>query len=349
MQFGEKIIYWYRKNKRELPWRNTRNPYYIWLSEIILQQTRVEQGLPYFLRFRKKFPTVRHLAKAPLEDVLKLWQGLGYYSRARNLHKAARLITEHWKGKFPEEYSAIRSLPGIGEYTAAAIASFAYNQKYAVVDGNVYRLLSRFFGISTPIDSSEGKKEFKLLAEELLEGYPPHEYNQAIMEFGARQCKPVSPDCSICPLQSACFAFEKKQVDQLPFKAKKTKVRNRYFHYLDIQLGNKRVVRQREAGDIWSGLFEFPLVETKNEVSFSALQKSKSWKSLFGKTTIKKASSKISFKHQLSHQSLFVNFLRLEMDTESLEKLPNNWKMVSPAQLKKLPVSRLMEKYLNGE
>ncbi len=225
--FSKKIIAWYQQNKRELPWRNTKDPYLIWLSEIILQQTRVEQGMAYYLKFAKEFPSVKELAKAENEKVMKLWQGLGYYSRARNLHTTAKTITDNYKGKFPEQHEDILLLKGVGEYTAAAIVSFAFNKPHAVVDGNVYRLLSRVFGIETPIDTTLGKKEFNALANELLDKKNPALHNQAIMEFGAIQCKPVSPDCSVCPLNTMCFAYSKKSVSKLPVKAKKTKVRNR--------------------------------------------------------------------------------------------------------------------------
>lgn len=208
--FSAKIINWYQQNKRDLPWRTTNDPYFIWLSEIILQQTRVDQGMSYYLKFTQTFPTISHLAKADNEKVMKLWQGLGYYSRARNLHTTSQIVHSDHKGQFPDSYESILELKGVGEYTAAAIASFAFNKPHAVVDGNVYRVLARVFGILTPIDSTQGKKEFRELAETLLNKKDPALHNQAIMEFGALQCKPVNPDCSSCPLQSMCYAFEKE-------------------------------------------------------------------------------------------------------------------------------------------
>jgi A/G-specific adenine glycosylase len=216
MYFSSEIIVWYNRHKRDLPWRNTKDPYKIWLSEIILQQTRVEQGLPYYLKFIKAFPTVKHLAKAPEDKVMKLWQGLGYYSRARNLHATAKAIVKIYKGKFPSDYASIRNLKGIGDYTAAAISSFAFDQRYPVEDGNVYRLLSRHYGIATPVNTSHAKQEFYALAKSLIEGFPPALFNQAIMEFGAMQCKPVSPSCSSCSLMESCVAFRKKKVNELP-------------------------------------------------------------------------------------------------------------------------------------
>jgi A/G-specific adenine glycosylase len=235
MSFGSIIINWYKKNKRDLPWRHTKDPYLIWLSEIILQQTRVEQGLPYYFRFSEKYPTVGSLAIAKEDEILRLWQGLGYYTRARNLHAAARQIKNEFGNKFPTDYSNIRSLKGVGEYTAAAIASFAFDLEHAVVDGNVFRLLSRYFGIKTPIDTGEGKKKFTALAGKLMKSYPPAIFNQAIMEFGARQCRPASPDCEVCPLNSSCYAYGKNTVSKFPIKKNKVKSRNRYFNYLVIK------------------------------------------------------------------------------------------------------------------
>jgi len=229
LNFPKTILSWYKKNKRDLPWRNTRDPYFIWLSEVILQQTRVEQGLSYYLRFVMAFPTVKKLASAKEEQVLKLWQGLGYYSRARNLHHAAKEIVKKHRGKFPDTYADIRALKGVGEYTAAAISSFAYNLPYATVDGNVFRLLSRYLGIKTPINTPKAKKEFTEAAQELMGNSSPHDFNQAMMEFGSRQCRPVNPDCENCPLNSSCVAFDKNLVKMLPVKNKSLKARPRYF------------------------------------------------------------------------------------------------------------------------
>ena len=219
--FSKSIIKWYEQHKRDLPWRNIKDPYRIWLSEIILQQTRVEQGLPYYEKFIKNFPSVKHLASAPADKVMKLWQGLGYYSRARNLHATAKEVVKTHKGKFPDEHADVIKLKGVGAYTAAAILSFAFEKPYAVVDGNVYRLLSRYFGIDTPIDSGQAKKEFYALAQSLIEGFPPAVFNQAIMEFGSVQCRPANPDCMQCVLHETCFAFRNKRVDQLPVKKQK--------------------------------------------------------------------------------------------------------------------------------
>ena len=230
MSFAPKILNWYYKHQRDLPWRETREPYKVWLSEIILQQTRVAQGMPYYYRFVKAFPAVDDLARAPEEEVLKLWQGLGYYSRARNLHATAKIVAEDFDGKFPETYKGLKSLKGVGDYTASAIASFCFDVPEPVVDGNVYRVLSRYFGVGTPINSTQGVKYFKELAREVMDADNIRDYNQGIMEFGAIQCAPKKPYCLLCPLQDSCVALKENKVDQLPVKLGKTKVRSRYFN-----------------------------------------------------------------------------------------------------------------------
>src|ERR1043165_6651460 len=256
--FSGKIMTWYEQNKRDLPWRNTRDPYLIWLSEVILQQTRVDQGMAYYHKFAEAFPTVKDLAKADSDKVMKLWQGLGYYSRARNLHAAAKMVAGKYKGVFPASYEGIKELKGVGDYTAAAIASFAFKLPHAVVDGNVYRVLSRVFGIETPIDSTQGKKEFNKLANELLDISNPADHNQAVMEFGSQFCKPVNPDCKSCFFNTKCFAFKHSKVPELPVKSKKTKVRSRYLNYFIIVDKNGSIfVHKRQKKDIWEGLYEF--------------------------------------------------------------------------------------------
>ncbi|MEX0883309.1 MAG: A/G-specific adenine glycosylase, partial [Cyclobacteriaceae bacterium] len=262
--FTENLLQWYPENKRNLPWRNTNDPYIIWLSEIILQQTRVAQGLPYFDLFLEKFPTIFDLAKAPESEVLRAWQGLGYYSRARNLHRCAQDIVSQYQGVFPDNYMELTKLTGIGTYTAAAIASFAYKEKIAVLDGNVFRVLSRFFGIKEDISSSKGKKSFQILANKIIPSEVPDTYNQAIMEFGALQCVPKNPDCACCPLQLGCWAYHHKMVSLLPLKNKKTKTRERYFIYFHIRCGDWTVINKREKKDIWNGLVDFPLKEVES-------------------------------------------------------------------------------------
>ncbi len=258
--FSATIMAWYTDHQRELPWRQTKDPYAIWLSEIILQQTRVAQGLPYYERLLAAFPAVRDLAEAPEASLLRLWQGLGYYSRARNLQKAAQLVMRDYNGSFPRTYDDIITLPGVGPYTAAAIASFAFNQAKAVVDGNVYRVLSRVFAIETDIASSAARGVFTELAQSLIPPQNPAGFNQAIMEFGALQCTPA-PDCSICPLRVSCAAFKEKRVNELPIKSKKTKVKEIEMNYLIIEQNSQILVRERVENGIWKGLWEFYLIE----------------------------------------------------------------------------------------
>jgi A/G-specific adenine glycosylase len=258
--FSATIMAWYAEHQRELPWRQTKDPYAIWLSEIILQQTRVAQGLPYYERLLAAFPTVKDLAEAPEASLLRLWQGLGYYSRARNLQKAARMIVRDFAGVFPDTYDDIITLPGVGPYTAAAIASFAFNEAKAVVDGNVYRVLSREFAIETDIASSMARNVFTELAQSLIPASDPAGFNQAIMEFGALQCTPA-PDCAVCPLRISCEACNTQRVSELPLKSKKTKVKEIQMDYLVIEQNDQLLVRERTENGIWQGLWEFYLIE----------------------------------------------------------------------------------------
>ena len=315
MNFSNKLIAWYLENKREMPWRNTTNPYHIWLSEIILQQTRVAQGLPYYLKFTETFPTVYDLAKASEEEVLKLWQGLGYYSRGRNLHAAAKYIVEECDGVFPNTYDEILKLKGVGDYTASAIASISFNEPTAVVDGNVYRVLSRVFGIDTPINSTQGIKEFKQLAQELIDKEQPANFNQAIMEFGAIQCKPQNPYCLHCIFNDSCVALQKNDIQRLPVKLKKTKIKHRHLHYLVFKSADqKTVLEQRTGKGIWQGLYQFPLIE--GEFDFNRFRESEP----FQKATIPyKIKSVTPFNtkpiiHKLSHQHLHTVFWVIDVE-----------------------------------
>ena len=260
MTFQLELINWYQNNKRDLPWRHTNDAYTIWLSEIILQQTRVEQGMPYFDKFLQNFPTVADFAGAAEARVLKLWQGLGYYSRGRNMHATAQIVMQNYQGIFPNQHDELLKLKGIGEYTAAAISSFSSGEPRAVVDGNVFRVLSRYFGIDTAINSPAGKKTFFTLANELLYQEDPALYNQAIMEFGALQCKPKSPNCSVCPVNLSCYAFNHHTVNQLPVKIKKAAHKHRFISYFICQENGKILVRERQPGDIWQHLYDFPSV-----------------------------------------------------------------------------------------
>lgn len=316
MSFSNLLIKWYLQKKRDLPWRNTINPYLIWLSEIILQQTRVAQGMPYFLSFTTAFPTVFDLAKANEEQVLKLWQGLGYYSRARNLHKTAQFVANELDGIFPDNYKDLLQLKGVGEYTAAAIASFSYNEVIPVVDGNVFRVLSRYFDIETDIAAASAKKEFAALAFELMPKEQPAIFNQAIMEFGALQCVPKSPNCGICIFNESCTALQKKKVDQLPVKSKKLKVRKRYFNYLVVtdELGNT-IIQKRTAKGIWHNLYEFPLIETDKEEDFDCIAEQIQNDFFKGNSILSVTeSNEQSIVHKLSHQHLYIKFWEVKIE-----------------------------------
>ncbi|GAB3709689.1 A/G-specific adenine glycosylase [Flavobacterium koreense] len=320
MEFSNSLLHWYLQNKRDLPWRNTNNPYPIWLSEIMLQQTRVAQGMPYFHAFMEAFPTVFDLAKADEEQVLKLWQGLGYYSRARNMHKTAQIIAFDLNGNFPNNYNDLLKLKGIGEYTAAAIASFAFNEVVPVVDGNVYRVLARYFDVETDIASSSARKEFTALAKELIPNDNPALFNQAIMEFGALQCVPKNPNCEICIFNSSCAALQKKKVSELPVKLKKTKVTDKFFNYL-IFLDDfeTTLINKRTEKGIWHNLYEFPIIETENEIDFDVL--SKLVHENYSGLEIKGISiyNENQIIHKLSHQKPHINFYKVEV----LKKLKN--------------------------
>ncbi|SFN08986.1 A/G-specific adenine glycosylase [Paenimyroides ummariense] len=309
MDFTHQLLNWYKKHKRSLPWRTTTNPYYIWLSEIILQQTRIEQGLPYYEAFTTKFPTLKDLATADEDAVLKLWQGLGYYSRARNLHFTARYIYNELNGVFPKSYAEIIKLKGIGPYTAAAIASFAYKEPVAVVDGNVFRVLARFFGIYDDIAVTKTRAVFQNLANELISTKHPDLFNHAIMDFGATVCLPANPKCNSCIFNDNCFALLKNEVAQLPVKNKKIKVKDRYLNYLILRKNNEIVIQQRTEKDIWQQLFELPLIETSSdneEELFLHLS------NLYPNNSIKKVTAN-SIKHKLSHQQLHINFYEINV------------------------------------
>lgn len=341
--YATRLLKWYRQHRRDLPWRHTNDPYLIWLSEIILQQTQVAQGLNYYEKFVKSYPTVKHLAKAPLDDVLKLWQGLGYYSRARNLHHTAKEIVSVYEGKFPASYNELIKLKGIGSYTAAAIASFAFGLPHAVVDGNVYRVLSRWFDIDNPVNEPKGIKEFQALADELLLKKEAAEYNQAIMEFGSQWCKPVNPNCDACVFRDKCLSFANGTVHLRPVKINKTKIRQRYFHYFLIIDPKMQVfIQQRIQNDIWKGLFELFLIETENKTDLQVLLKDKKLKSITGNTFTVDAVSK-EFKHILSHQHLHTVFYTIR--TNKILKGQNKIllkNMGAPAW------PRLIDKFLNS-
>ncbi|WP_224488547.1 A/G-specific adenine glycosylase [Robertkochia flava] len=317
MTFYQHIINWYTACKRDLPWRNTVNPYKIWLSEIMLQQTRVEQGLPYYQDFVNKFPTVHHLAAAADDLVMKMWQGLGYYSRARNLHATSKYISRELDGRFPERFADLKKLKGVGDYTAAAIASFSFGEAVPVVDGNVYRLLSRYFGVDIPVNSTEGVRYFRELAEQLIDKDRPGTYNQAIMEFGARQCKPQSPDCGACPLQDSCVALQKNTVSVLPVKLRKGKVKKRYFNYLIPYNDRQVLISKRTGNDIWRDLYEFPLVETGAPSGWDEVSKAAQVKALPGIDSARVwLYNEEQVVHKLSHQHIYTRFWIVELAEE---------------------------------
>lgn len=339
--FSETLLDWYAENKRELPWRDTSDPYLIWISEIILQQTRVVQGAEYFLRFVHRFPDVESLASASEDEVMKYWQGLGYYSRARNLLAAAKSMS----GVFPVTYKEVRALKGVGDYTAAAVCSFAYDMPYAVVDGNVYRVLSRYFGIDTPIDSTEGKKIFTALAEEMLPKSCPADYNQAIMDFGAIQCIPQTPNCMCCPLADSCFALSKGRVMQLPVKQHKTKTTNRYFNYMYVRIGACTLIHKRTGNDIWKNLFELPLIEVEKDLSEEEfLACPQLHELLAGGEVLTVRSVLRNVKHVLSHRVIYTNFYEVELpeDTTSF----SGYQRVRREELEQYAVSRLIHAFL---
>ncbi|MBT8394243.1 MAG: A/G-specific adenine glycosylase [Bacteroidia bacterium] len=317
--FSNKLIEWYLDNKRDLPWRNTTNPYFIWLSEVILQQTQIKQGLPYYNSFINEFPTVYDLAIADENYVLNLWQGLGYYSRARNLHTTAKYIANELNGVFPDNYTDLIRLRGIGDYTASAMASICFNEPTPVVDGNVYRFLSRCFGVKTPIDSSTAKKEFKELAQNLMDINDPATFNQAIMEFGARQCKPQNPVCYNCPFNSICIALGKDMVKELPVKKNVLKITKRHFNYLVfLSDDQKTIIEQRKGKGIWQKLYQFPLVETIKEATLETLVKEPEFKNLTQNTDYSiSVFNGNNIVHKLSHQHLYTKFWII-----SLHKLP---------------------------
>ena len=346
-RFTQHLLQWFATNHRPLPWKGEKDPYLIWLSEIILQQTRVEQGLPYFEKFKDKYPIVKDLANAPEDEVMKMWEGLGYYSRARNLHAAAKYIDRELSGVFPNNYEGIRGLKGVGPYTAAAIASFAFDLPYAVVDGNVYRVLARYFGIEDPIDTTTGKKRFAELAQELLDRKQPGNYNQAIMDFGATHCTPALPSCNRCPMQNDCLAFQKKLIDKLPIKLKKLQRRQRFFNYLIFNKGGQVYITKRTGKDIWQNLYEFPLIETDALVEESHfLQKQPTWQDWVGGINVVMERVSEPLKQELTHQRIIARFWEITISGES--PLPANmeWLAIHRENIREFAFPKIIDMYL---
>jgi len=343
--FSTILLRWYSHHKREMPWRGEQDPYKIWVSEIILQQTRISQGWNYYLRFIERFPTLADLATSTEDEVLKYWQGLGYYSRARNLHIGAKYIADKHKGIFPNQYKDILKIKGVGEYTAAAIASMAFNLPYPVVDGNVFRVLTRIFGIHTPIDTNAGKKEITVLANKLIDNKQAGIFNQAIMDFGSLQCTPTNPDCEQCRFAVLCVAKQKKLQSILPIKSQKTKIRTRYFYYLHIHNQEKTIIQKREKKDIWKSLYEFPLIESEKELSMKEILST-----LFSKKMLKNCMWTLDaisplYRHQLSHQLIIAQFIILSVTKGNLV-VNASLLSIPESEIDKYPIARLTERYL---
>ena len=345
--FASQLLAWYPTHKREMPWRNTTNAYHIWLSEIILQQTRVQQGTPYFEAFVNNFPTIDALANAPQDQVLRLWQGLGYYSRARNLHTTAQYISQELKGVFPDSFKDLLKLKGVGNYTAAAIASFAYNENVAVLDGNVFRVLARFFGIAEDIASPKGIKIFQQYAQEILPKTDANSYNQAIMEFGALQCTPQKPNCMYCPLQQNCKAFLENLQSKLPLKTNKIKVKDRYLNYIFLEFEGKIIMRKRTQGEIWEGLYEPYLEETNSSITlenFKIFAQLQEFNCIFALQNEAKLQ-----KHQLTHQRIWAKFWHIKLNniSEKLNLEAQNYVWIGIDKLKDLPKPILIARALS--
>ena len=329
-----------------MPWKGEKDPYKVWLSEVILQQTRVEQGLEYYNRFIGRFPDVHKLAKAKDQVIFKLWEGLGYYSRCRNLIAAARYISRELKGKFPSTYEEIMALKGVGPYTASAISSFAFNLPHAVVDGNVFRVLSRVFGITKPIDSTDGKKYFTQLANDLLDKKTPGIYNQAIMDFGAVICKPAAPLCSTCILNTTCFAFLNQKINMLPVKEKRISIKKRWFYYLVIEHENEIAVQQRTGKDIWNQLYEFPMMEMEKETSIKVILQEAEKSGWLPKKKYEMVTISPLFKQQLSHQLIAGQFIRIKLKKKDILKIGVIWAKTN--QLKKFAFPKFINQYFDN-
>ena len=342
------LINWYEENRRDLPWRNNPSPYEVWISEVILQQTRVNQGMDYYLHFTKKWPTVNDLAQASEEEVLKMWQGLGYYSRARNLHHCAKQVVEQYKGEFPSDFEKLKQLKGIGNYTAAAIASIAYNLPHAVVDGNVYRVLSRLFDINTPININEGQKLFAQLADELLNRNQPGLHNQALMEFGALQCTPKNPNCLLCPLQAQCLAFAHQTVMLRPVKLAKTKISTRYFNYLILRINDGLYLHKRSDNDIWKNLYDFPCIESQKPMTVEEVIASETFLQLIENNPFTIIKSSPIFTHKLTHRTILAHFIEIKLEKELLQIQTNDLFLARETELGSFPIPRLIDLYLNN-
>jgi A/G-specific adenine glycosylase len=346
INLSTRLLNWYDHNKRDLPWRKTKDPYLIWVSEIILQQTKINQGIDYYFNFTNTFPNIDSLAKANIDEVLKIWQGLGYYSRARNMHFTAKFICNNLNSDFPENFNDLEKLKGVGDYTAAAIASFAFNESVPAIDGNVYRVLSRIFGIFESTQTSSGKKVFFEKAVELIDTEKPALFNQAMMEFGALQCTPKNPDCTVCIFKDSCFAYSKDLISDLPTKKQKVKKRDRFFFYIHIIYKGNVFLEKRTDKDIWKLLYQFPLIETEAKSNIEDLFNHDLWIDLFQDSNIKILSSTTEKKHILSHQTIFAHFIKVEIKNLN-NYIKSNLIKVSSENLNKYSIPRLIDSYLN--
>jgi A/G-specific adenine glycosylase len=347
--YTDPLLRWYSYYKRELPWRQTKDPYKIWLSEIILQQTRVLQGWPYYEKFIEVFPTIFDLARADEEEVLRTWQGLGYYSRARNLYKCARILAREFDGTFPESFEALKNLPGIGPYTAAAIASISFNAKTPVLDGNVFRVLSRLFNVNRDISTSSGKKYFSKLAMAMMPDHDPGEFNQAIMEFGALQCLPKNPACESCVLSTRCASYSKKNQHERPVKKRRQNKHIRYFNYLVIEKDSCIYLNKRSNNDIWKGLFDFYLYESKTKLT--NLEHFAFNVSFLNHNDLNILSIR-EYKHVLTHQVIYAFFYHISLNHIAFNLDPllsNDGKLYNKEDIHKLPKPVLIDKYLKEE
>ena len=341
------LINWFAENRRDLPWRHSPSPYQVWLSEIILQQTRVNQGWDYYLRFIERWPTVADLAQASEEEVLKMWQGLGYYSRARNLHHCAQQVVNEYGGQFPADFEKLKQLKGIGDYTAAAIASIAFNLPHAVVDGNVYRVLSRLYDIDTPININEGQTLFAQLADELLNREKPGLHNQAMMEFGALHCTPKNPNCLLCPLQAQCLAFAHQTVMQRPVKLPKVKVTTRYFNYLVIRINGSVYLHKRNGNDIWKNLYDFPCIESETPMTVEEVVASEKFIQLIEEKPFSITKVSPVYTHKLTHRTLLAQFIEIKLEQKLLQIETKDLFLTPESELGSFPIPRLIDLYLN--
>ena len=341
------LINWFAENRRDLPWRHSPSPYQVWLSEIILQQTRVNQGWDYYLRFIERWPTVADLAQASEEEVLKMWQGLGYYSRARNLHHCAQQVVNEYGGQFPADFEKLKQLKGIGDYTAAAIASIAFNLPHAVVDGNVYRVLSRLYDIDTPININEGQTLFAQLADELLNREQPGLHNQAMMEFGALHCTPKNPNCLLCPFQAQCLAFAHQTVMQRPVKLPKVKVTTRYFNYLVIRINGSVYLHKRSGNDIWRNLYDFPCIESEAPMTVEEVVASEKFIQLIEEKPFSITKVSPVYTHKLTHRTLLAQFIEIKLEQKLLQIETKDLFLTPKSELGSFPIPRLIDLYLN--